>query len=78
MSELEKKIQDELFNKLKGIRNNKDFVLGVFTNAQHPEDRQAIIDFIDKGDDVSPANILALSVLLDDAREKPRLIKNPT
>lgn len=72
MDEIEKKIRKELFDKLKNIYDNKDFVIGVLTIAQHPEDMKTIIDFIDAGEDVTPSNIIALSVLLDDVREKPR------
>lgn len=67
-------ILQELFQKLKVVYDDKDFVMGVLMNAQDSADRQSIIEFIDKGEDVTPSNIIALSVLLDDAREKPRHI----
>lgn len=65
-------IYEELFNKLVEIEKNKDFVQGVLANAPHPEDQQAIIDFIDKGEGVTVESIITLSVLLDDEREKPK------
>lgn len=74
MEKAEKQILEELFQKLKAVYDDKDFVMGVLLNAQDTTDRQTIIDFIDKGEYVTPSSIIALSVLLDDAREKPRHI----
>lgn len=62
----------KLFERLKEIYPDKDFVIGVISNAGTNENYQKIIDFIDKGEDVSVESIIALSILLDDASEKPR------
>lgn len=65
-------IKRKLFDKLKAIHPDKDFVLGVVSNAKTDDNYQAIIDFIDKGDEVTVDNIIALSILLDDISEKPK------
>lgn len=62
----------KLFDKLKDFYPDKDFVIGVISNVDTAENYQKIIDFIDKGEDVTVESIIALSVLLDDATEKPR------
>ncbi len=57
-----------LVSKLKEIYNNRDFVVGVMSNATHIDDRKTIIDFIDKGEDVTAENIILLAVHLDQKR----------
>ncbi len=65
-------IKRKLFDKLKDFYSNRDFVLGVISTVDTDENYQKIIDFIDNGKDVSVESILTLSLLLDDATEKPR------
>lgn len=65
-------VKRKLFDKLKAFHPDKDFVLGVISNVDTDENYQHIIDFMDKGKDVTIESIIALSVLLDDATEKPR------
>lgn len=62
----------KLFDKLKAFHPDKDFVIGVMSNVDTDENYQAIIDFMDNEEDVSVESIIAMSVLLDDATEKPR------
>lgn len=55
----------ELFDKLRSFHNDKDFVLGVISNAEIEENFQRIIDFMDNNEeDVSVENIIALSLML--------------
>lgn len=61
-------IKKTLVTKLKAIYDNRDFVIGVVSNATHPEDRKAIIEYIDNGKNVTIENILLLSVHLDQKR----------
>lgn len=63
-------VKRKLFEKLKEFYPDRDFVVGVISNVDTDENYQKIIDFIDKGEDVSVESIIALSVLLDDASEK--------
>lgn len=65
-------VKRNLFDKLKAFHPDKDFVLGVISNVDTDENYQHIIDFMDKGEDVTVENIIALSVLLDDVTDKPR------
>jgi hypothetical protein len=65
-------IKRKLFDKLKDFYSDRDFVLGVISNVDTAENYQKLIDFIDKGEDVSVESIIALSLLLDDTTEKPR------
>jgi len=59
-----------LFEKLGSIYPNRDFVRGVISNAETRENFQHIIDFIDRGEDVTVENITALSILLSYADGK--------
>ena len=65
-------IKRKLFDKLKDFYSDRDFVLGVISNVDTAENYQKLIDFIDKGEDVSVESIIALSLLLDYTTEKPR------
>lgn len=58
-----------LFNKLKTFYNNRDFVLGVLNNAPYDEDRKIIIEYMDKGQDVTIENLILLSLELGNSRE---------
>ena len=70
-----KEIANALFAKLKQIYNSRDFVLGVLSNASHPDDRRAILEFIEKGEEVTTENLILLSVDLDIKREKHEAAK---
>ncbi len=63
-------IKRKLFDKLKDYHNDKDFVVGVMSNATHDDDRQAIINYINNGDDVTIENIILLSLHLNNERNK--------
>lgn len=61
-------IKRELFNKLNNFHHDKDFVVGVMSNATHEEDRKTIIDYMDTGEDVTIENIILLSLHLSNER----------
>lgn len=65
-----KKTKRKLFEKLKEFYPDKDFVGGVLSNTEHDVDRQKIIEYIDKGNDVSVENIILLSLHLNNERNK--------
>lgn len=69
-----KSVKRKLFDKLKDFYADRDFVLGVMSNVDTEENYQKIIDFMDADEDVTVENIIALSVILDDATEKPKTI----
>ena len=58
----------KLLPMLKDVFDDRDFVIGVMSNASHTDDREEIIRFIEKGEDVTVENIILLSVYLDDKR----------
>lgn len=47
----------KLFAKLKEIWDHDDFVFGVLSFAHHDDDRQAVLDFIEKGEEVTTDTI---------------------
>lgn len=62
------KIAIELFNKLKAFNDDKDFILGVMCNAPHDEDMKIILEFMNKGKNVTTENIILLSLQLGNER----------
>lgn len=66
----EKEIKHKLFDKLKAFYSDKDFVVGVISNVKYDDDRQAIIDYMENGEDVSVENIILLSLHLKNERNK--------
>lgn len=68
MNEYELAVKKELIAELYKVANDKDFVLGVISNATHVDDRKFLIDFIHKGDNVSKKNLILLAIALDDLR----------
>ena len=60
---------------LREIYDNRDFVLGVLSNATHPDDRRTILEFIEKGEEVTTENLILLSVDLDIKRKKSEAAK---
>lgn len=57
-------VKKKLFDKLKAYYNDKDFVCGVISNTKNDDNRKAVLDYIDNGDDVSVENIILLSLYL--------------
>ena len=65
-------IKRKLFNKLQEIHHDKDFVVGVMSNADNDEDRQTILDFIESEKDVSVEDVILLSLHLLNERNNNR------
>ena len=63
-------IKSKLIEKLKTISEDKDFLVGVVSNAKHDDDRETIIEYIDKGENVSYEQLLLLSVYLGQKRKQ--------
>ena len=70
MSEIASKTAILLFNKLKAYYDNRDSVLGVMCNAPHDDDMKRIIEYMDKGQDVTIENLILLSLELGNNREQ--------
>ena len=62
-------IKRELFNKLNSFYHDKDFVLGVMSNAKHDDDRETILQFMENGEDVTVESIILLSLHLNNERK---------
>lgn len=62
------KMERRLFDVLCAFHKEKDFVIGVCSNATCDEDRQAIIDFINNGRDLTPSDISLFGVELNQRR----------
>lgn len=60
--------KNDLISRLKEIYRDRDFVIGVMSAATHSEDQKAILDFIEKGDEVTVENIIVLAVHLKQKR----------
>lgn len=63
-------IKNKLIEKLKTISEDKDFFVGVISNAKHNDDRKALIKYIDEGKEVTYEQLLLLSLWLNQERKK--------
>lgn len=63
-------IKNKLIEKLKTISEDKDFIVGVISNAKHNDDRKALIKYIDEGKEVTYEQLLLLSLWLNQERKK--------
>lgn len=70
-----KEIKRKLFDKLKDFYNDKDFVGGVISNTKTDEERQVIIDYIDKGENVTIDKITLLGLSLKRKRIEDSKVK---
>ena len=57
-----------LFEKLRTFYNNRDFVLGVMCNAPHEDNMKTILEYIEKGKDVTRERLILLSLELGNKR----------
>lgn len=64
------KLKGRLFEKLKNISQDQEFILSIINLAWHVEDRRKVIAFIDDGIDVTYENVLLLALTLYEEREK--------
>lgn len=62
------KVSQTLKDKLQTFYNDRNFIVGVMSNAKDEEDRKVIIDFMDNGDEVTVENIILLSLELGNER----------
>ena len=58
-----------LFDKLREIENDRDFVVGVMSSANSEEIAEAILNYIENGEDVTLESIILLSLEFDIANE---------
>lgn len=60
----------ELGKKLKSVYNNDNFITAVLSYADNEVDQKSIIEFIDKGEDVTDETVLIFAMELADAHDK--------
>lgn len=60
----------EFVQKLQGIWDDKDFIIGMLSFADNDEDRKTIIEFIDAGVDVDVETVSVLALELNDKRNE--------
>lgn len=64
------KVKNRLIEKLKTISEDREFMLSVINSTQHIDDKKAVIDFIDYGENVTYENIILLALTLYEEREE--------
>ena len=62
------KTEKQLIQVLRDIWDDKEFVLGVVTDLETDEERQAVLDFIKSNDDVTTEDIVLLALHIDNER----------
>ena len=63
-------IEKQLVSMLKEIWNDRDFVIGIITDLETDDERQMVIDYIKNADDVTPEDLVLLSLHIDTERTK--------
>ncbi|MDD6275397.1 MAG: hypothetical protein PUB20_01020 [Clostridia bacterium] len=66
------KVKNELIEKLKTISEDKDFLLSVINSVKSMNDRKAIIEYIDRGEEVTYENLILLSLSIYELREEDK------
>ena len=64
----------KLFDKLREILDDKDFVVGVMSDMQHPEDQKVMLDFIDTEKEATVDDIILLSLHLSNERKNAKTV----
>ena len=59
-----------LYKKLVELHDNKDFLIGIMSLISHPDDIEAMIDFIEnQPDEATPSNITKFAVVMCNDRD---------
>ena len=64
-----------LIEKLYGILNDKDFVMGVVSPLDNEYEMKQVIDYIEEHKDVTPAQLLLLALSIDKDRNKDFIVE---
>ena len=62
--------EKKLIQVLRDIWDDKEFVLGVVTDLETDEERQAVLDYIQSNDGVTTEDIVLLALHIDTERTK--------
>jgi hypothetical protein len=60
--------EEKLIQVLRDIWDDKEFVLGVLTDLETDEERQAVLDYIQHNDGVTTEDIVLLALHIDNER----------
>lgn len=69
-------LETELIKRLKKVFNDKEFVMGMLVFVYDDKDRQLLIDYIDKGEDVTVESVSAIALNLCDLRDEINFKQN--
>ena len=69
MNEEFTQLELELYDALLTVSDDVDFLFGTMCAAMYDEDRQSIIEFIKKGDNVTYDNVVYLAGILNQTRQ---------
>lgn len=60
--------EEQLVDELLAIWNDAEFVTGILAYLEEDEERQIMLDYIDKNEDVSTEELVLLSLFIDKQR----------
>lgn len=72
MDKEERKLRIKLEKLLYAISDDEDFIDGIFSEMETPEDVQTVIDYIERGVDVDPTQISLLSIDIGKAHDSAK------
>lgn len=61
-------IKEQLIEKLRTVSDDKEFLLSIINHARHVDDRKVLIEYLEKGEDVTYENLILLSLELYEKR----------
>ena len=60
----------ELVERLKQFSSDNDYIIGVLLDVYNEDDKQALLDYIENGKDVSYENVILYALELGQERDK--------
>ena len=60
-----------LLDKLRDIKDDDDFLLGVLLDVKHPDDKEEMLYYLEHGDDVNDQNVILFGLWLSNRRYHP-------
>lgn len=60
----------ELVERLKQFSSDNDYIIGVLLDVYNEDDKQALLDYIENGTDVSYENVILYALELGQERDK--------
>ncbi len=60
-----------LLDKLRDIKDDDDFLLGVLLDVKHPDDTEEMLYYLEHGDDENDQNVILFGLWLSNRRYHP-------